>query len=212
MQALPAPLLAAVNHLLGQASWAREKLAAFAGHSAQIKLPPFEAAFLIAPDGSIAAPGSRRRTRSQHLPARHHAAARFAGQGCGDARSAHRRLRRVRRSPGLCHPQPALGCGGGSVESDRRRRRPPPDQGQPRTGDEATAGDTEFCRQPRRVLYRRAAPDRPAGGHCHVLRPTSTGCATTWPGWKSACSDWPDRALQLFYWRAVDTLCSNHPV
>ena len=56
MQALPAPLLAAVNHLLGQASWAREKLAAFAGHSAQIKLPPFEAAFLIAPDGSIAAP------------------------------------------------------------------------------------------------------------------------------------------------------------
>lgn len=58
MQALPAPLLAAINHLLGQASWAREKLAAFAGHSAQIKLPPFEAAFLIAPDGSIAAPAA----------------------------------------------------------------------------------------------------------------------------------------------------------
>lgn len=56
MQALPAPLQAAINHLLGQASWARDKLAAFAGHSAQIKLPPFEAAFLIAPDGTIAAP------------------------------------------------------------------------------------------------------------------------------------------------------------
>ncbi len=56
MQALPAPLQAAVNHLLGQASWAREKLAPFAGHAAQIKLPPFEAAFLITPDGSIAAP------------------------------------------------------------------------------------------------------------------------------------------------------------
>ncbi|MBK8119691.1 MAG: hypothetical protein IPK39_11310 [Sulfuritalea sp.] len=45
MQALPAPLIAAINHLLGQASWAREKLVPFAGHTAQIKLPPFEAAF-----------------------------------------------------------------------------------------------------------------------------------------------------------------------
>ncbi len=58
MQALPAPLQAAINHVLGQASWAREKLTAFAGHSAQIKLPPFEAAFLIAPDGTIAAPAA----------------------------------------------------------------------------------------------------------------------------------------------------------
>jgi len=56
MQSLPAPLLAAINHLLGQASWAREKLAPFAGHSAQIKLPPFEAAFLIGADGCIFAP------------------------------------------------------------------------------------------------------------------------------------------------------------
>ncbi len=56
MQALPPPLQAAINHLLGQASWAREKLMPFAGHAAQIKLPPFEAAFLITPDGSIAAP------------------------------------------------------------------------------------------------------------------------------------------------------------
>lgn len=56
MQALPPPLQATINHLLGQASWAREKLMPFAGHAAQIKLPPFEAAFLITPDGSIAAP------------------------------------------------------------------------------------------------------------------------------------------------------------
>jgi ubiquinone biosynthesis protein UbiJ len=56
MQALPAPLQATINHLLGQASWAREKLAPFAGHAAQIKLPPFEAAFLIGPDGCISAP------------------------------------------------------------------------------------------------------------------------------------------------------------
>jgi ubiquinone biosynthesis protein UbiJ len=56
MQTLPAPLQAAINHLLGQASWAREKLVPFAGHAAQIKLPPFEAAFLIGPDGCISAP------------------------------------------------------------------------------------------------------------------------------------------------------------
>jgi ubiquinone biosynthesis protein UbiJ len=56
MQALPAPLQTAINHLLGQASWAREKLAPFAGHAAQIKLPPFEAAFLIGPDGCVSAP------------------------------------------------------------------------------------------------------------------------------------------------------------
>jgi len=56
MSPLPAPLLAAINHLLGQAAWAREKLMPFAGHAAQIKLPPFEAAFLIGDDGFITAP------------------------------------------------------------------------------------------------------------------------------------------------------------
>jgi len=56
MQALPAPLLAAINHLLGQADWARAKLAPFAGHAARIKLPPFEAAFWVGVDGCITAP------------------------------------------------------------------------------------------------------------------------------------------------------------
>lgn len=56
MQALPAPLLAAINHLLGQAAWAREKLVPFAGHAALIKMPPFEAAFLIGTDGCLSAP------------------------------------------------------------------------------------------------------------------------------------------------------------
>ena len=56
MEALPIPLQAAVNHLLGQAPWAREKLAPFAGHSALIKLPPFEAAFLIGADGCLSTP------------------------------------------------------------------------------------------------------------------------------------------------------------
>ena len=56
MKALPAPLLAAINHLLGQAAWAREKLAPFAGHAALIKMPPFEATFLVGTDGCLSAP------------------------------------------------------------------------------------------------------------------------------------------------------------
>lgn len=56
MQAIPAPLLIAINHLLGQASWAREKLVPFAGHAARIKLPPFEAAFLVDADGRLSVP------------------------------------------------------------------------------------------------------------------------------------------------------------
>jgi ubiquinone biosynthesis protein UbiJ len=54
--ALPAPALLAVNHLLTQAVWAREKLKPFAGHVAKITLPPFEAAFLILEDGQLGAP------------------------------------------------------------------------------------------------------------------------------------------------------------
>jgi ubiquinone biosynthesis protein UbiJ len=56
MQALPAPATAAVNHLLGQAAWAQSRLMPFAGHIAQIKLPPFEAAFVILADGFIGTP------------------------------------------------------------------------------------------------------------------------------------------------------------
>ena len=58
MQGLPAPALLAVNHLLDQAAWARAKLAPYAGHAAQISLPPFEAAFLILEDGRLASPSA----------------------------------------------------------------------------------------------------------------------------------------------------------
>jgi ubiquinone biosynthesis protein UbiJ len=51
---LPIPALVVVNHLLGQASWARKKLSPYAGHSAKISMPPFEAAFLIVEDGLLA--------------------------------------------------------------------------------------------------------------------------------------------------------------
>ena len=56
MQGLPAPVLLAVNHLLSQAPWARAKLMPYAGHVAQISLPPLEAAFLVLDDGLLAAP------------------------------------------------------------------------------------------------------------------------------------------------------------
>jgi len=55
---LPAPALAAVNHLLAQASWAREKLQPFAGQCAHIALPPFSALFSITTEGLIAAPSA----------------------------------------------------------------------------------------------------------------------------------------------------------
>ena len=58
MQPLPPPLQAAINHLLGQAAWARDRLAPFAGHAAQITLPPFEAAFLVTAEGTLAAPAA----------------------------------------------------------------------------------------------------------------------------------------------------------
>jgi len=56
MLALPGPLLAAVNHVLRQASWAGAKLAPFAGHTAQIKLSPFEGAFTVIEGGQLTAP------------------------------------------------------------------------------------------------------------------------------------------------------------
>jgi ubiquinone biosynthesis protein UbiJ len=58
MQTLSAPLIAAANHLLVQAAWARERLAPFAGHVAQIQMRPFEAAFLIGEDGCISSPAA----------------------------------------------------------------------------------------------------------------------------------------------------------
>ena len=54
--ALPPPLQAAFNHLLGQASWARERLRPFAGRTARFALTPLEGAFCITPDGLAGAP------------------------------------------------------------------------------------------------------------------------------------------------------------
>ena len=48
--------LAALNHLLLGASWARARLAPFAGRSARLSLPPFELFFLISTEGMLLAP------------------------------------------------------------------------------------------------------------------------------------------------------------
>lgn len=53
MQSLPAPVIVTINHLLGQAAWARAKLIPFAGHGAQIKFPFMVAAFCITESGTI---------------------------------------------------------------------------------------------------------------------------------------------------------------
>lgn len=55
MQSLPSPLIVTINHLLGQAVWARARLIPFAGHGAQIKFPFMIAAFCITETGTIMA-------------------------------------------------------------------------------------------------------------------------------------------------------------
>lgn len=47
--------LAALNHLLLGASWARTRLAPFAGRTARLSLPPFRLDFQIAADGLLSA-------------------------------------------------------------------------------------------------------------------------------------------------------------
>lgn len=48
--------LAALNHLLQGAAWARARLAPFAGRVARLSLPPFRLDFLISADGMLMAP------------------------------------------------------------------------------------------------------------------------------------------------------------
>jgi len=46
---------AAINHLLRDAGWARERLISFAGRSVQFEIPPVRLAFSIDPDGYLVA-------------------------------------------------------------------------------------------------------------------------------------------------------------
>lgn len=47
--------LGALNHLLGQADWARAKLLPFAGRCARLAMPPFQLDFAIRDDGYVEA-------------------------------------------------------------------------------------------------------------------------------------------------------------
>jgi len=44
-------ILGALNHLLGQAAWARRQLQAFAGRQARFDMPPWQLAFSVNPEG-----------------------------------------------------------------------------------------------------------------------------------------------------------------
>ena len=56
---LPPPALAALNHLLAQSSWARQRLQPFAGRVARFNMAPFDGAFVISDDGTLASPPPR---------------------------------------------------------------------------------------------------------------------------------------------------------
>ncbi len=47
--------LAALNHLLGQAAWARQRLAPFAGRHARMVMAPWQLAFTVSVDGLLTA-------------------------------------------------------------------------------------------------------------------------------------------------------------
>jgi ubiquinone biosynthesis protein UbiJ len=47
------PSIAVINHLLGQAAWARAKLKPHAGRSARFVMPPWQLSVTVAEDGSL---------------------------------------------------------------------------------------------------------------------------------------------------------------
>jgi ubiquinone biosynthesis accessory factor UbiJ len=49
------PFAAAVNHLLARESWARERLAPYAGKTARLSCPPVDLILLVQPDGYLTA-------------------------------------------------------------------------------------------------------------------------------------------------------------
>lgn len=49
------PVVAAVNHLLGQSGWARTRLAPFAGRCARFDMPPWRLAVFVTDDGYLRA-------------------------------------------------------------------------------------------------------------------------------------------------------------
>jgi ubiquinone biosynthesis accessory factor UbiJ len=56
---LSGPAAAAINHLLRDTDWARERLVPFAGRSVRFEVPPLSAAFTIGEDGSLVPAGAQ---------------------------------------------------------------------------------------------------------------------------------------------------------
>ncbi len=56
---LSGPAAAAINHLLRDADWARERLIPFAGCSVRFEIPPVSAAFTVAADGRLLPAGAQ---------------------------------------------------------------------------------------------------------------------------------------------------------
>jgi ubiquinone biosynthesis protein UbiJ len=56
---LPPPALAALNHLLSQSHWARQRLQPFAGRVARFNMAPFDGAFVVTDEGNLASPPPR---------------------------------------------------------------------------------------------------------------------------------------------------------
>lgn len=62
-------VLGALNHLLGQAGWARKQLASFIGRQARFEMPPWRLAFRIGADGLFEAAGDEQVDVTVSLPA-----------------------------------------------------------------------------------------------------------------------------------------------
>jgi ubiquinone biosynthesis accessory factor UbiJ len=56
---LSGPALAAINHLLRDADWARARLEPFAGCAVRFEIPPLSAAFIVGTDGRLLPFGSQ---------------------------------------------------------------------------------------------------------------------------------------------------------
>ena len=63
------PLAAAINHVLRSASWARDKLAPFAGRVVRFDVPPFSANLEILANGEVAASSADAATTFKLTPA-----------------------------------------------------------------------------------------------------------------------------------------------
>ena len=119
------PFAAAVNHLLARESWARERLAPYAGKTARLVLSAVSSlTLLVQPDGYLAAVDETEAHQFDvtiSVPARRAAGLRPRRSGGRDEAREDRRRRGVRDGHREARRASALGAGGRSRARDRRR-------------------------------------------------------------------------------------------